>query len=40
VLGAAAAEAALMIERMGGAQDLALPSDFWGQSETQPGGQL
>jgi cytosine/adenosine deaminase-related metal-dependent hydrolase len=30
VLRAAAAEAALMIERIGGAEDLALPIDFWG----------
>ena len=35
VLRDAAAEAALMVERMGGAQDLALPSDFWGRKESQ-----
>lgn len=35
VLRDAAAEAALMVERMGSAQDLALPSDFWGRKEGQ-----
>lgn len=40
VLRAAAVEAALMIERIGGAEDLPLPIDFWGQREAQPGGQL
>ncbi|MEY8828698.1 amidohydrolase family protein [Sedimentitalea sp. XS_ASV28] len=39
VLRDAASEAALMIERMGSAEDLALPADFWGQSGNRSGGQ-
>ena len=39
VLREAAAQTALMIERMGGAQDLALPHDFWGQTKPLSGDQ-
>ncbi len=36
ILDDAARQAAIMIERIGGQADLALPDDFWGQKGPRP----